>query len=248
MGSSPAPAPEAQAPINHFGRMVGALFNPRATFEEVVHRPSWIAPVVLLTLLGLGISALLAQKVNWERVVGQRIEQSPQGQQLSPEQRERQIAVGAKVAHVIVYVSGVLGSIIFVLLLAAIFLGAFNVLAGAGVRFSTAMGITSHALLPYAVSSVLALVVLFSKPADTVDPEHLLASNLGALVSSDSPKWLEKLAASVDVFSIWMLALVAVGFAAANPKKISRGKALGIVFGLYIVFRLVVVGWAAAFS
>ena len=27
------------------------------------------------------------------------------------------------------------------------------------------------------------------------DPEHIVASNLGALVSSDAPKWVEKLAA-----------------------------------------------------
>lgn len=248
MGSAATPALEPQTPINHFGRMAGALFDPRTTFEEVVRRPSWIAPVILLTILGLGVSALMAQKVNWERVVAQRIEQSPQGQQLSPEQRERQIAVGVKVAHVVVYVSGAIGTLIFILLLTAIFLGAFNLLAGAGVRFSTAMGITSHAVMPYAISSVLALIVLSLKSADTLDPEHLLATNLGALVSSDAPKWLEKLAASVDVFSIWVLALLAVGFAAANPKKVSRGKALGIAFGLYLVFRCVVVGWAAAFS
>ncbi len=242
MGTSPSPSPEAQAPINHFGRIVGALVSPKATFEDIARRPSWVAPIILLTVFSLVVSSLLAQKVSWERVVAQSIEQSPQGQQLTPEQREQRVAVGAKVARVLVYVFGALGTIILTLFFAAVLLGAFNLMAGASVRFGTAMGIVSHALIPFAISSILAIVVLFVKHADTVDPEHLLATNLGALVSGDSPRWLEKLAASVDVFWIWIFALMVIGFAAANPKKISTGKALGIVFGLYAALRLVVVG------
>ncbi len=248
MATTPSPAAEAQAPINHVGRIFGALFSPKTTFEEIVRRPSWIAPIILLTILSLGVSVLLGQKVSWERVVARSIEQSPRAQQLSAERREQQIAIGAKIARVAVYVFGTLGSLIFTVIMAAIFLGAFNLLAGAGVRFGTAMAISSHALMPSAISSVLAIVVLLVKSSDTIDPNHLLATNLGALVSSDAPKWLEKLAASVDIFWIWILVLLAVGFSAANPKKVSMGKALGIVFGLYVAFRLVVVGWAAAFS
>ncbi len=248
MATTPSPAAEAQAPINHVGRIFGALFSPKTTFEEIVRRPSWIAPIILLTIFSLGVSVLLGQKVSWERVVARSIEQSPRAQQLSAERREQQIAIGAKIARVAVYVFGTLGSLIFTVIMAAIFLGAFNLLAGAGVRFGTAMAISSHALMPSAISSVLAIVVLLVKSSDTIDPNHLLATNLGALVSSDAPKWLEKLAASVDIFWIWILVLLAVGFSAANPKKVSMGKALGIVFGLYVAFRLVVVGWAAAFS
>lgn len=204
--------------------------------------------MILLTILSLVVSGLLAQKVNWERFVAQSIERSPQGQQLSPEQREQRAAIGAKFARAFVYVFGVIGTIILTLFLAGIFLGAFNLLAGAGVRFGTAMGIVSHGLMPFGISSVLAILVLFLKPPDAVDPEHLLATNLGALVSGDSPKWLEKLAASVDLFWIWALALMAIGFTVASPKKVFTGKALGIVFALYLAFRLLVVGWAAAFS
>ncbi len=248
MATTPSPAAEAQAPINHVGRIFGALFSPKTTFEEIVRRPGWIAPIILLTILSLGVSVLLGQKVSWERVVARSIEQSPRAQQLSAERREQQIAIGAKIARVAVYVFGTLGSLIFTVIMAAIFLGAFNLLAGAGVRFGTAMAISSHALMPSAISSVLAIVVLLVKSSDTIDPNHLLATNLGALVSSDAPKWLEKLAASVDIFWIWILVLLAIGFSAANTKKVSMGKALGIVFGLYVAFRLVVVGWAAAFS
>jgi len=39
--------------------------------------------------------------------------------------------------------------------------------------------------------------------------------------------------------------MIAIGFAAANPKKIKTGSAFGIVFGIWILFVLCKVGWAA---
>lgn len=51
-----------------------------------------------------------------------------------------------------------------------------------------------------------------------------------------------------DIFWIWALVLLAVGFAAANPKKISTGKGVGTVFAIWAVWLLAKVGWAAAFS
>jgi hypothetical protein len=243
--SAPTPAPDAQVSANPIGRMFGALFSPRATFEDIARRPSWIAPIVFLTVISLGVSLQLAQKVNWERVVTQRIEKDPRAAQLTPEQRERSVSLGAKIARVSVYVFGVLSNLLMALILATVFLGAFNLMAGMGVRFGTAMAITSHSLLPTAISGVLAIAVLAIKDPETVDPEHLLASNLGGLVPSDAPKWLDKLASSFDLFVFWILFLLATGFAAASPKKVSMGKAVGIVFGFWAAFVLVKVGLAA---
>jgi hypothetical protein len=245
MATSPTPAPEAQAPINHFGRLTGALFSPGATFVDIARRPSWIAPIALLTILSLAVSVLMARKVNWERVVAKQMEQNPRTEQLQPQQRQDAIQRGAKVARSFVYVFGVLGPGIFALLVAAIYLGAFNLLAGAGLGFGTAMAAGSHALMPSAVANVLAIVILAIKDPEAIDPEHLIAANLSVAVPSDAPKWLMKLAESFDLFSLWILVLLAVGFAAANPKKISRGRAFGIVFGLWAVYVLIKVAWAA---
>jgi lipopolysaccharide export LptBFGC system permease protein LptF len=57
-----------------------------------------------------------------------------------------------------------------------------------------------------------------------------------------------KLGTSIDIFSFWILILIAIGFAAANPRKVKFSKALGIVFGIWLVFVVVRVGWVWIFS
>ncbi|OLC88693.1 MAG: hypothetical protein AUH88_00510 [Acidobacteria bacterium 13_1_40CM_4_61_5] len=70
-------------------------------------------------------------------------------------------------------------------------------------------------------------------------------SNVAAFLADDAPKWLSTLGQSLDLFWIWCLALVAIGFAAASPKKIKTGSALGTVFGIWLIWVLARVGWAA---
>jgi hypothetical protein len=47
---------------------------------------------------------------------------------------------------------------------------------------------------------------------------------------------------------LWVLILQAIGFSATNPKKLSFGKAFGTIFAVWIIYVLVKVGFAAAFS
>jgi len=33
------------------GRIIGVFFSPKNTFEDIVRKPSWMLPIVLLTVL-----------------------------------------------------------------------------------------------------------------------------------------------------------------------------------------------------
>jgi hypothetical protein len=243
--TTPAGAPEPQAPINHFGRIIGALLNPRKTFEDIARRPSWIAPVLLMSIIGLGVAAMMNQRVNWGTFIRQKAEQNARFAQLSEEQKDRALGTQVKYAPVFSYCIGGLGTMIAVLIFALIYLGAFNLFAGAGLNYKASLGITSHAYLPSAIAGILVLITLPLKAYGDVDPEHMLASNLGAFLGSDSPKWLQTLGTSIDIFWIGILVLFAIGYSAANPKKIKTSTAFGIVFGLWAVWVLAKVGWAA---
>ena len=54
--SMPAPDAQSQPAISPIGRIVGVFFSPKATFEDIVRKPSWVLPVVLLTLFSIGVS------------------------------------------------------------------------------------------------------------------------------------------------------------------------------------------------
>jgi hypothetical protein len=126
--------------------------------------------------------------------------------------------------------------------------GAYSLLGGISTNFGTAFSITTHAFLTGLVSSPLLILTLFLKPFGTADLENPLASNVAALLPEESAKWLVALCKSIDLFSFWTLILLAIGFAAVNPKKLKGAKAFTIAFSVWAAFVVCRVGWAFIFS
>jgi hypothetical protein len=122
------------------------------------------------------------------------------------------------------------------------------VLSGGGLKFGVPFAIVNYAQVPAMLGAILAIVVLALKPYGQVDPQALTATNLAAFLPGDSAPWLTSLGASIDLFWIWCMILLAIGFSKANPRKISKGTAAAIVFGLWLLWVLVKVGWAALSS
>lgn len=241
-------APESQPQMGAVSRMFNVLFSPGKTFEDIVRKPSWLLPIVVLTLLSIAVSVGINQRVNWREFMSQQLEKSPQAAQLSAEQKEQRIEGGAKITPIITYCIGVVGPILGALIFALVFWGAYSLLGGASTNFSTSMAIASHAFMTGLVSSPLLLLVIFLKQPGTLDLENPLASNLAAVLPDDSAKWLVALCKSFDVFTFWTLILIAIGFAATSPKKLKGGKPYMIAFGLWAAFTVLRTGWAYIFS
>jgi hypothetical protein len=239
-----APPPKIQPPVNHVARLVGVLFSPKQTFASIAERPSWLAPLLLMVILGVFTSALLNTKVNWGQYFRHKAEESARFSQLSEEQKDQALAQQIKFWSNFSYGAGVVTVPISVLILALIYWRSFNFLWGTGWRFETAFGATAHALLPMAISSILALIILPLKSYGDVDPENIVATSLRAYLPQGAPKALVTLGGSLELFWIWSLVLVAIGLAAANPKRINPTESLGTVFGLWVVWVLAKVAWA----
>ena len=246
--SMPAPEAQSRPAISPVGRVFGVFFSPKATFEDIARKPSWVLPVVLLTLLSVGVSTAINQRINWREFMSQQIEKSPQSANMSAEQKEQRIEGGAKFSPPFTYAIGLCGPIIFVLVTALAMWGAFNLLGGANTNFGTAFAITSHAALTGIVSSILFLLVLYLKPYGTVDLENPVATNLAAVLPDDAAKWLVALLKSFDIFTFWTLILLAIGFAATSPKKLRGSKAFTIAFSVWAVYVVCRVGSAWIFS
>ena len=246
--AAPDPAPEPQASIGALGRITGVFFSPSATFADIARKPSWVIPVILSTVITLLAFAVMNQKVDWRDVSAKKIEESPRAANLSPEQKQQQIEMSAKVTPYILYASGLLIPILFAVIVGAVMLGAFNLLGGAGTNFSTAMSIVAHANLVFILSSILFVIILFLKPPGTLDVDNPIATNIGAFMPDGTAKWLLALGKSIDIFTIWLLVLIGIGFAATNPRKLKVGGSIGIAFGVWLAFVVLRVGWAFIFS
>lgn len=254
MVSTATPAPETPAPepVSSVGRLFGALFSPKATFESIAAKPTWILPILIAVLMGIAASTVISQRIGWRAVIEKQIASNPRAQKqmesLTAEQREQSISTQVKFTPKIVYTINVVVPFLAAVIVAAIMLAAFNLILGARMNFKTSLGITAYSWCPAIVSGLLAILILYIKDPSTVDVQNIVASNPGAMVSDDTAKWLVSLLGSLDVFSFWTMILMAFGYSATNPKKISFGTAFITVLGVWAVYVLFKVGLTAAFS
>jgi len=248
MSTAAAPVPEASGSTNSLGRIFGALFSPKPAFESIVKRPTWILPLILIAVLACVTTYFYGRRVGWRAFMQKQIDNSSRTQNMPQEQKDQIIDQQTKYAPLFGYAGAVVFAFGGSALVAAIYMGAFNLVVGSRAPYKTCLAIVAYAWAPALIAQILGLVVLFIKDPATVDIQNLLASNAGAFLSDDAPKWLASLGASLDIFSFWSMALMGLGFSAINPKKISFGKAFGTVAGVWLIYVVVKVGFAAAFS
>lgn len=248
MATVTAAVPETPEHIGAFGRIIGAIVNPRPTFEDIARKPSWLLPLLLLIILSLSITYIFGKRVGWRAFMEKQLAQNSRVQQLTPQQREQTLETQVKVAPIIGYVFGVIGFPIIVVVIAAIFMGIFNATSSAALDFKTSLGVVTHSWMPYVIASLLGILILYLKPPDQIDLQNLVASNAGTFLSSDAPKWLLSLCTSLDIFTFWVLGLTAFAYSAVRPKKIKFSSALTWIVGIWVVFVLVKVGFTAMFS
>jgi hypothetical protein len=249
MATIPAPVAEPQAAISPIGRIFGVFFSPKPTFEDIVRKPNWILPTALILLFSLAAVIALNSHFSWRDYISQQIEKSPRAAQLSADQKERQVEMSAKFSPAVAYVFGLVIPICGLLVIALVLWGAFNVMAGAGADFKTSLAIVSHAVIPASVvGTILFVTVLFLKPVGMFDLDNPVATNVAALLPEDASKWLVALGKNIDLLELWKLVLLSIGFAAVNPKKLKGGKAFNIVLGVFLIYLVLRVGIAFAFS
>jgi hypothetical protein len=245
MAATSVSAPETQPRINPFGRIIGVFTSPKQTFASIAGRPGWVAPLLLMMVLATCVGTLLNTKMNWGEYIRHKAQENARFEQLSEEQKDQALAGQVKFWSNFSYGVGIVAVPLSTLIFALIYFGAFNLFRGAGLRFGQAFAITTHAFLPTAISSILALIILPLKTYGDVDPENVVATSLKAYLPESAPKPLLALGGSLELFFIWCLVLVAIGFSAANPKKVKPEASFGIVFGLWAVWVLAKVAWAA---
>jgi hypothetical protein len=199
-------------------------------------------------LFSIGVSVAINQRINWREFMTQQIEKNPRTANMSAEQKEQQIEGGAKFTPPFTYAIGLLGPVIGILGVGLTMWGAYNLLGGANTDFGTSFAITAHAFVTGLLSSILFILVLYLKPPGTVDLENPVATNLAAFLPDDSAKWLVALLKSIDIFTFWTLILLAIGFAATNPKKLRGSKAFTIAFSVWAIYVACRVGGAWIFS
>lgn len=246
---------DTPATQNFIGRLMGVFFSPGETFKEIGLAPKIIIPLIVLALLGALIGIAMAERLDAVKIASMGIEKAVADGKMTQEQAAPQLEAMKKNATLIKAtfpIFGVLGTIVTVFAVAGIFKLA-SLILGTENTFMPILGVTIYAYLAISiVSSVVLLALLFLKSPDEFDIQNPIGSNLGALLtiffSKESlPKFVLAFANWIDVFSIWRLSLLAIGYAAVS-KRLKTGTAAMVLVVLYLGAALIASTWATIFG
>ncbi|HSE98415.1 MAG TPA: YIP1 family protein, partial [Blastocatellia bacterium] len=102
--------------------------------------------------------------------------------------------------------------------------------------------------LIYIIVAAASLMLRDPTTVDPTQPGSIAATNLGAFVSVE-PGPLRAVLSSIDIFTIWFLILLSIGFAAiSGARRFTAGKTATLVFGLWGVWLLVRAGMGSVFG
>jgi len=129
---------------------------------------------------------------------------------------------------------------------AAIYLLAVMAFGGTiGYKRSLAVWVYSS-LPPSVLGTIVAVLVLFLKSPDTIDPKHLLVTNPGAFMSPEASPVLTTLLSQFDLLRFYGMFLAAVGLRKVG--KISSGSAGTIVILLWLIWGILAVAKVGIFG
>ena len=249
------PAAEEPARLGPFSRLTGTLFSPGETFADVNRKPTWLAPMIIAIATVLASSFFFSWRAHpdWDTIFRTQFKKQAEKrtQQPTPEQLDQQVAIAKTFAKFSPIIGAVFTPIIYVIVAGIFALGMMFIQAKTTFKKILSVVSWSCAALGIVTNIVMMASLMLRdeeglRSIDPTQPSGIIPSNLAAILSSDASAVIKSLAGSLDIFTIWLLILFSIGFAAiAGSRKITTGKAASVVFGFWVVFVLIKAGWAA---
>lgn len=242
--------------------MYRVFTSPGQRFAELRQRPDWLLPLLLALLLPPLLAALTLTAIPRQRLISAAEERTQQAREfvesriqqagnISEEQKaqalsqiqertENEINL-LRTANTLKFLGHTLlrslPGLGWSALLLLAWTGVLNFLLpvmGAGSGFRRCLAVTVNAALVRPLGSLLRGVAML------LSGNLLVRTNLLPLIPSKASPFLRGFGACVDIFTLWEVALVAVGLAAMfsiNPKKTAIA-----TFGIWLLYALLLGG------
>lgn len=250
----PAIAPES-APLSQGARVINTFIAPSKTFNDLRRNASWWMPWLLIAIVSIIFVNNLGRYVGFEQIAKNSIAQSPkraeQFEKASPADQAKQLQITVIATK---YFSYAVPAIVVIawLVMAGILMGTFNLGLGASVPFKVSLATVAYAGLPGIIGSILATVSIVaggmsgSLDREAFDIRNPVATNLAYFMDPMGNKFVYGMASALDVFVIWSIILMGIGFACNS--RVKKGTAIGTVAGWYLLYKILGAGLAALSS
>jgi len=234
--------PATGAEMSTAETLTGIFFEPSRTFEALRARPRFLVAGIVLLVLACLVTVLLYTRVDMGQYIRDRIEKSPQAAQMSDAQKDMQVKMGKNLGMLAIPVS------VPIILAGGAALYLLGVLAfGGSISYKKSLAVWAYSSIPPSVlGALIAILVLFLKSADSIDPEHMVATNPAVLLGEDASKILVAVLSQFDLLRFYGIFLAALGL--RKVAKISSTQAWGVVIALWAIGALLRIGSAAIFG
>jgi hypothetical protein len=226
-------------PARGYGRTLVDLYAaPSDAFADLAQRPRFLVALLAAIALQLVFVGVWLAHVDLYELV--RAQMQAAGQPVPPRE---QLPMGF--IRATSWAGAVLGPVVIDLVIALFCMFVFNFLLGAELKFKRALSVVVHASLAVSLVMIPLMLLIFTLKGDwNLPPDTLLQSSLAAFLDrASTPKALYALAGSLEVFSFWIMALMAIGLGKATGR--TPGQAAPAVVGLWAVYVVLKVGWTA---
>jgi len=232
------PAPGAEPKPNSFQRIIGVLFSPDATFASIARRPDWVVPLALIVILSLANGILISSRIDFGAPAR---EAMAQNKNMTQEQMDRAEKMSVGMGKVAKFIGPVI-AIIVLLIVAGALLLTVRLMGGEG-DFKQAFSVTCYAWIPNIIQAIVLTIIVLAKGSTAINPQTIptiVRSNPAFLVDMKTQPMAFALLSSLDLFTIWVIVLLVIGFAYVG--RISKAKAAVAVVSLWavtILFKLI---------
>ncbi|MCP3964554.1 MAG: hypothetical protein GY719_42540 [bacterium] len=217
------------------GRVVTVFSSPTKTFRSIAERPTWLVAMLVLVVLAAISAGVAAPKIDWQGTVDTKLHRA-----------SREMPPGAELiinfleehgTGVMVF-SHVLAPWIIYPMLAFVFHRVFMAM-GSDLSFRTSLGVFVHGFMPWAVAYLLSIPILMTTESLNLYDPGFGTLSLGAFADGDTSLELWILLNSIDLFSLWSIVLLVIGYSiAANTDKLSAALVVVGLWAAWIVFMV----------
>jgi uncharacterized membrane protein (DUF2068 family) len=217
------------------GRAIGVVFSPRATYADVAAHPrAFGALVAVVAVSAIATFTFLSTEVGRNAALDQQLSAMesfgihPNAEQLQQiEERAASSKYFAIVALAVVIP-------VFSLMVAGLGIAVFNAALGGTATFKQVYAIVVHSWFLPALQTAFVLPLSYAR-------ESVSSTSLAIFLPMlDDASFLGRLLGSIDLFRIWWIVSLAIGFGVLYKRR--TGPIAGTLLAIYVVIALAVAG------
>jgi hypothetical protein len=236
--STPASPAEVAPKPNSFQRILGVIIAPGETLASIARQPDWVVIALVTVVVGVAAAAVMVPHIDFESTYREAFEK----QNMPSDAMAKALRLSVAFAKTLTYSSGLLTIVWWAILAGILYLGV-RMIGGEG-TYLQAWSVTLYAAVPLLVKSLVTAGVALARHSVTA-PElpALVRSNPAFLVDPKSQMVLFSALSSLDVFTIWWIVLLIIGFAALS--RMSKAATAALVIIVWLIGVVIKLGFAA---